>query len=97
MTIILYILAFDFQCLVLLDLCRLIQILHWLSQLVRVILFPKHALVSQNLKVYKGLNILLSDIEFMDTCSFTMDIRKISACSKVFVEWYYMEKIHVNE
>ena len=33
-----------------------------------------------------GMDFLLNDIDFMNTCPFTIYLKIISACSKVFVE-----------
>ena len=35
------------------------------------------------------LKILLSDTKFINTCSFIIDSKNISACSKVLVEWFF--------
>ena len=40
---------------------------------------------SQNLW---GLNCLLSDMKFMNTCSFTIHYKKINVCTKVLMEWF---------
>ena len=34
----------------------------------------------------RGLIFLLSDTKFLNTCSFTIHVKNISACSKVLVE-----------
>ena len=39
-----------------------------------------------NLEINEGWNFLLSDIEFMVTCSFTVRFKRICACFEVFVE-----------
>jgi hypothetical protein len=37
-------------------------------------------------RISEGLEFLLSDIKFMNTCSFTGHFKKFNACSKVLVE-----------
>ena len=58
---------------------------HWLSQLVKMALFLKHALFSQISKLLKSWIFLLSDSKFINTWSFTIYFKKTNACFKVYV------------
>ena len=60
---------------------------HWLSQLVRMVLIPKSRTIWSNLKVTEGWNfswVTLSSGKH----AHSLDFKKISACSNVFVEWW---------
>jgi hypothetical protein len=60
-------------------------LVHWLSQIVQVVLILETCNILQSLQINEGWTILLNDTKFMITCSFTIKLKKVSACSKVFV------------
>ena len=55
--------------------------LYRLSHVVYVVIIPETHYFDKSLN-YWGLKFLLSDIEFMNACSFTIHFKKISVCSK---------------
>ena len=60
--------------------------LHWLSHLVCVLLIPETHTILSNLKINEGWKNILSDTEFLITCSFIIYFKIINACSKVVLE-----------
>ena len=55
--------------------------LHWLSQLVHVVLIPETHTILPSLKINDGW-IFLNDTKFINTCSFTIHYKKFNACPK---------------
>ena len=53
-----------------------------------VLLIPETSIIYAKSQNKQGLSFLQNETKFMNTSSFTIYFRKISACSKVFVEWY---------
>ena len=61
-----------------------------------VLLIPTTHTIFSSLKISEGLIFVLNDNNFMNTCSFTIHFKKISTCSKVFVEWFKILYAKVN-
>lgn len=51
-----------------------------------VVLIPGTHSILLNLKISESIDFLLSDIKFMESCSFTVHFKKISVRSKAFEE-----------
>ena len=51
-----------------------------------VVLLLKICSILPNSKLLKLLKFVMSDTKFMNTCAFTISLKKISACSKMLVE-----------
>ena len=59
----------------------ILYILHWSSQLVRVVLILETHTILPSLKIQWGLKFLLSATNFINTCSFTIHFKKIDVCN----------------
>ena len=67
---------------------RYVLWVHWLFQVVRVVLFSETRILWPNLKISKGWNLYYVILKkLMNTSSFIKHIKQIRACSTVFVEY----------